>query len=111
MAQQVEVLLLDDLERLRGRETAATQTVEFGYKGKRYAIDLNDANAAKFDDKMKPYLQGASQQLPAAKRRSRTVASRTRSREIRAWARERGRQVSERGRIPAEVVEEYDAVH
>jgi hypothetical protein len=35
------------------------------------------------------------------------VASRQRSGDIRAWAKGRGIAVSERGRIPASVVEQY----
>jgi Lsr2 len=41
--------------------------------------------------------------------RARTGPSRERSAEIRAWAKQRGYEVSERGRIPASVVEQYDA--
>jgi nucleoid-associated protein Lsr2 len=32
-------------------------------------------------------------------------------RAIRQWAREQGLQVSDRGRIPAEIVARYDAAH
>ncbi len=31
--------------------------------------------------------------------------------EIRAWARQRGHKVSERGRIPAQIIAEYEASH
>jgi len=39
----------------------------------------------------------------------RTAASRQRSSDIRAWAKDHGMAVSERGRIPASVVAEYQA--
>jgi len=39
----------------------------------------------------------------------RTSSSRERSGDIRAWAKEQGIAVSERGRIPASVVEQYQA--
>jgi hypothetical protein len=39
----------------------------------------------------------------------RTAASRQRSGDIRAWAKDHGIAVSERGRIPASVVEQYQA--
>ena len=42
---------------------------------------------------------------------SRTVARRQESAEIRAWAKGRGYPVNERGRIPAEIVQEYQATH
>jgi hypothetical protein len=43
------------------------------------------------------------------RRPGRTAASRQRSGEVRAWAKENGIAVSERGRIPASVVEQYYA--
>ncbi len=45
------------------------------------------------------------------RRRSRTGPGRERSGEIRAWAKQRGYQVSERGRIPATIIQEYEATH
>jgi hypothetical protein len=43
--------------------------------------------------------------------RARTAASRERSREIRAWAEQQGFSVAEHGRLPANVVHEYDLAH
>jgi len=45
------------------------------------------------------------------RRRVRTGPGRQRSAEIRAWARQRGHQVGERGRIPATIIQEYEAWH
>jgi len=42
MAQRT--VLVDDFD-----ESEATQTVEFGYRGRQYAIDLNDEHAEEFD--------------------------------------------------------------
>jgi hypothetical protein len=42
-----------------------------------------------------------------ARGQARTAASRRRSGDIRAWAKDRGIAVSQRGRIPASVAEEY----
>jgi hypothetical protein len=113
--QRVNVLLLDDLVlyQTEGKEEEpATETVEFGLHGKHYRIDLNNNNAAELESLLEPYIQAASQKLGrGTARRSRTVASRNRSADIRAWASENGYQVSDRGRIPAEVVAEYDAAH
>jgi hypothetical protein len=44
-------------------------------------------------------------------RRARPGPSRERSSEIREWARRRGFKVTERGRIPAHIVAEYEASH
>jgi len=75
-----------------------------------YAIDLNAKNAAAFGQQLAPYLAHARRAGRAQPRRAaRTVANRQRSGDIRAWAKEHGVVVSERGRIPASVVEQYNA--
>ena len=45
------------------------------------------------------------------RRRSSQSRGRGRSAEIRAWAREHGYQVTERGKLPAEIVEDYEAAN
>jgi hypothetical protein len=45
------------------------------------------------------------------RRRQRGASSRERSAEIRAWAKDHGIKVNERGRIPANVIEKYEAAH
>ena len=40
-----------------------------------------------------------------------STGSASNAKEIREWARERGMEVSERGRVSAEVREAYDAAH
>jgi len=44
-----------------------------------------------------------------ASRSGRTASSRERSGDIRAWAKDRSIPVSHRGRIPASVLEQYEA--
>ena len=48
---------------------------------------------------------------PARRRRARTGPGRERSAQIRQWAKQRGYKVNERGRIPANIVAEYEAAH
>jgi nucleoid-associated protein Lsr2 len=43
------------------------------------------------------------------RRPARTASSRERSETIRSWAKDQGIAVSDRGRIPASVVEQYEA--
>ena len=111
MAQKVTVQLVDDVD---GSE--AESTVEFGLDGVSYSIDLSAANAAKLRDSLASYVanarrtggrkrQGGKQNKPAA---APSAADRERNQAIREWAREQGMQVSDRGRIPSEVVEAYD---
>ncbi|WP_300610882.1 histone-like nucleoid-structuring protein Lsr2, partial [Trebonia sp.] len=48
---------------------------------------------------------------PARRRRARSGAGREQSARIREWAKSRGFKVNERGRIPANIVAEYEAAH
>ena len=105
MAQKVTVALEDDLT-----GGAADETVRFGLDGTGYEIDLIAKNAVAFGKLLAPYIEHARRAGRAPGRRvGRTASSRQRSGDIRAWAKEHGLVVSERGRIPASVVEQYHA--
>ena len=105
MAQKVTVVLEDDLA-----GGPAEQTVRFAFEGTDYEIDLNAKNAAAFHKQLAPYLEHARRAERAQPRRGgRTAANRQRSGDIRAWAKQHGLVVSERGRIPAGVLERYHA--
>jgi Lsr2 len=105
MAQKVTVVPEDDLT-----GGSAEQTVRFAFEGTDYEIDLNVKNAAAFHQQLAPYLEHARRAGRAQPRRpGRTAAGRQRSGDIRARAKEHGLAVSERGRIPAGVLEQYRA--
>jgi Lsr2 len=108
MAQKVQVLLVDDLD---GGE--ASETVSFSLDGTGYLIDLSSDNAGKLRKEFAQYIDHARRDGAGGRRRgrARTGPGRERSAEIRAWAKERGRKVSERGRIPATIIAEYEASH
>jgi len=107
MAQKVTVVLEDDLT-----GGPAEQTVRFAFDGTDYEIDLNAKNAAAFGKQLAPYIEHARKAGRApARRPGRTAAGRQRSGDVRAWAKEHGLAVSERGRIPASVVEQYQAAN
>jgi len=106
MAQQVTVVLVDDID-----GGPATKTVQFSLDGDAYEIDLNDANVAKLNDAMAPYVGAArrgSGRSASGRGRGRSRGRNTKTAEIRAWARENGQKVNERGRIPADVVAAYE---
>ena len=109
MAREIRVTLIDDLD---GSE--ATQTVEFSFAGSTYTIDLNEANAAKLEAALKPYIEKGEKvrgrRAVAAARRT-PQARKGGTAEIRSWARENGFDVSDRGRIPADVLTAYEAAH
>jgi hypothetical protein len=111
MAQKVEVRLIDDLD---GKE--ANETVAFGLDGSSYEIDLSSKNANKLRDALAAYIGAARKagRIPAKAGRGRSgrgsaTADREQNQAIREWAKKQGLNVSERGRIPAEIVEKYHA--
>ncbi len=105
MATKTTVILEDDLD-----GGPADETVRFGFGGAAYEIDLSTKNARAFRKRLAPYIEHARKAGPAPRRRpGRTAASRQRSGDIRAWAKDQGIPVSARGRIPASVVERYRA--
>jgi hypothetical protein len=105
MARKITVVLEDDLD-----GGPAVETVRFGLGGAEYEIDLNRKNATAFRRKLAPFIEHARKAGRAGRHRPvRTASSRERSETIRAWAKDRGIAVSDRGRIPASVVEQYEA--
>ena len=107
MAQKVHITLEDDLD---GGDAA--ETVAFGLDGRSYEIDLNDKNAAALRDALARYVaaarRGGGSRGTAAKRRTQMGTS---AREIRDWARSNGHKVPDRGRIPADIREAFEAAH
>jgi hypothetical protein len=106
MAQKVHIVLVDDID-----QSEAEETVNFGLDGKNYAIDLNAEHAAKLREALAPYVAHAR---PASGRGRRSAGKATGGpapAEIRAWARENGFDVPDRGRVSAEVREAYAAAH
>jgi Lsr2 len=108
VAQKVQIILEDDLEGGKAEETVA-----FGLDGSAYEIDLSAKNAAKLREALGPYI-GAARKVSGRGggrgRRGRAAAT-SDTAEIRAWAKEQGLKVSDRGRIPSDVVEKYRASH
>lgn len=111
MAQKTLVQFVDDLS---GKPIAAGkgETISFGLDGTTYEIDLNEKNAAKLRDALVAYTS-AGRRVNAAGARGRGTAGRARRtprslKAIREWAAENGYKVSERGRIPKNVVDAYE---
>jgi hypothetical protein len=71
---------------------------------------LSQKNARAFRAQLAPFVEYARKAGRVAGRRAlQTAASRERGGEIRAWAKAHGIEVSARGRIPASVLEQYQA--
>lgn len=107
MAQRVSVALEDDID-----GGPADETLRFSFEGSAYEIDLSTKNAKSFRSTLAPFIDHARKAGKSQPRRaSRSSSTRERSGDIRAWAKAQGIAVSERGRIPASVVEQYEAAH
>ena len=117
MARKVQVILSDDLD----ENVAADETVSFSLDGTSYEIDLSEKNAQELRDAFSRYVQAARKVGRGSGRasgggRSRATGGggrmdREQAGAIRDWARKNGHAVSDRGRIPASVVQAYEAAH
>lgn len=109
MAQRVEVVLIDDID---GGD--ADETVTFAVDGVTYEIDLSDNNARKLRDDFATWT-GHARRAGTAKapgrRRASGGAKRADLGAVREWARANGHNVSDRGRISAEIQAAYDKAH
>jgi hypothetical protein len=108
MARQTTVTLVDDLD---GSE--AEEQVEFSVDGRTYEIDLSTGNASRLRDVLAPYISAARR---TGARRSaapppRASSDRAQNQAIREWALAQGMKVSERGRIPTNVLTAYHGAH
>jgi hypothetical protein len=102
--QKVEVQLEDDLT-----GGPADETVRFGVDGATYELDLSAKHAADLRHRLAPFVERARAARPGRGRGSvRTAASRERSRQIRAWAEQQGFEVADHGRLPADVIRQYE---
>lgn len=121
MAQKVTIVLEDDLD-----GGPADETVVFGIDGTSYEIDLSEDNAARLRDALAEYIGHARRAgrgpvraaNASSSRGSRSGgnggggsarADREQTQAIREWARSNGYDVKPRGRVPANIVEAYNA--
>lgn len=119
MAQRTIVSLIDDID---GSE--ADETIEFALDGSRYEIDLSQENASRLREAIAIYIANARRvnrtpgrapsSSPSAAARPRSTATRPdreQTAAMREWARQNGHKVGDKGRIPAAIVEAYNAAH
>jgi hypothetical protein len=109
MARQTTVTLVDDLD---GSE--AEEQVEFSVDGRSYEIDLSSVNASRLRDALAPFVSAARRtgaRRAAAAAPARASSDRAQNQAIREWAIAQGMKVSERGRIPTNVLTAYHSAH
>ena len=106
MAQRTQIMYIDDID-----GSQADGTVRFGLDGTSYEIDLSKKHADELARVIRPYIDVA-RKVPAARRSGQSARPVRRSQsDVRAWARAQGLKVSDRGRIPAELLARYESEH
>ncbi len=113
MAARTVVHLIDDVD--GGK---ADETVSFSIDGVEYAIDLSHGNADGLRKVLAEFVQAgrrvggrAARGAGSARTQVRPGGDRAQNQAIREWARRNGHQVSERGRIPAELISQFQAAN
>lgn len=104
MAQQVQVLLVDDID--GGK---AAETVSFSLDGVQYEIDLSTRNAAKLRDALSTWV-GHARRAGGRRTAGRARTGRSGGGDLtamREWGRKNGFTVSDRGRLSAELQAAY----
>lgn len=103
MAQKVSVELVDDLD-----GSPADQTISYAFDGKEYEIDLSDSNVERFRKALEPFVS-ASRSGRRARRGGRRSSAGYDASEVREWAKKNGLEISDRGRIPSNILEKWRA--
>ncbi len=112
MATVTRTYTVDDLD----GSTEDVENVQFSLDGHDFEIDLSAGNAARLREKLERFVD-AGHQVKKQKRGIRKqiittgVVSKEHTQAIRHWAKENGYQVSERGRIPSNVRDAFEAAH
>jgi hypothetical protein len=105
VVKEVVVTRTDDLTGEEFSEGAG-ETVTYELNGTRYEIDLNTKNATAFHKAFEKYIK-----VSREKGTRRTAGSQANPEvaAIREWARSKGFEVNDRGRIPQHIVDKYNA--
>lgn len=108
MASRVITQLVSDLS---GDEIVDGdgETIDFSYRGTSYSIDLTSKEAAGFDKSIAMYLEhGTKRGSSRRTAKSGGSSSGSDAKAVRAWAKDQGIDIPERGRIPADVRAQYE---
>ena len=116
MAQRTIVQLSDDLDGKPIRDGKG-ETIRFSLDRTDYEIDLADKNAKALRDTLAKYISAARRAGAGTRSTGRGRARRAGTardydpKAVRAWAESQGIQVSQRGRVPADLVAKYQAAN
>jgi hypothetical protein len=113
MAKTTIVQVSDDLD-----GSANASEVRFAFEGTEYTIDLSSKNRKALEKALRPYVEAGtkvSARHSGATRSARSKRSGSAGNSavdlaaVRAWAKENGHQVSDRGRLPKAVLDAHAA--
>ena len=111
MAQKVVISLTDDLD----PNQEASGSYRFGFGPADYEIDLTGEHAEELRAAFAPFVEHGRRVTfgkgKAATKMTAKSAGHAANADIRNWARSHGLKVSDRGRIGAEVIRQYEAAH
>lgn len=103
VAQRRHVIVTDDLDGTEG-----ARTYRFAWQDAAYEIDLSDAHRDELLRALAPYVDAARRVRGGRATASSRGGGEDRA-AVRAWARENGHEISDRGRIPATALEAFRA--
>lgn len=109
MARKEVTQYFDDLDGTHLHDEDVN-VVRFALDGTHYVVDLSSANAAKLRSALQPFIDVARKETPAVKRQA-APRRNTRAKTIRKWAQDQGLDVADRGKIPTEIIDAFDAAH
>ena len=114
----IKTVLIDDFDGTPLSANSATTT--FSLNGTQYEIDLTPENALRLKEALAPFVK-AGRRVGSVSTKARRPASRRGAGRhsngandvtaIREWARANGHEVGDRGRIPAQVRDAYEAAN
>lgn len=106
MAKQTLVQIIDDLDGSVIPDGEGS-TVPFSIDGVDYEIDLSNPNAATLREALAEFVGAARKAQPKRKARETAGKPSNETSEARAWLREHGYKVKDKGRIPSDLLDAY----
>ncbi|EGD56794.1 histone-like nucleoid-structuring protein Lsr2 [Gordonia neofelifaecis] len=110
MAKKTVIQIVDDID---GAELDEYETVHWSLDGKSYEFDTSPEHAEEFRNHVATYIAASRTTGGRASARRAPSAGRgaTNTRAVRQWASDNGYTVSDRGRIPADIIAAYEAAN
>lgn len=116
MAKKVSINMVCDLDNAEYDPDGGGETVTFALEGQYYEVDLCEKDATAFRRALKKYTEHGRKATAPRKTRTNNVTSTTRRdpeqvKAIKSWLVENGYEPPQRGRIPLEMLNAYEAAH